>query len=542
MKKILSLLVMFLALQVGARPTVKSRIEKVKVFMRNAQITRKAQTTVNPGKQEIVLTGISTTINPSSLQIQFENSRVELLSAKYEPNYLIEKVNNPKIDALKVKSEELSDELAWLSDQKKALVGMEEILKKNQNLGSGQAGFTPAQVIELSNNYKKKYLEIRKELKGLSKQEKALNLKLTKTNRQLQEMNALFNKPSGTIVLQVSSNSSSSLKIKCSYTVKNAGWTPLYDLRSKGITEKMKLNYRANVYQNTGIDWNNVDLIVSTGNPAQNNERPILHPLYAKITVPYKAKVVKREGYVGNLGYSGNMANSYNMALDDNMGLSKGKFKDGYIAQAQIGEHQMNVEFKVSNSQSVLSDGKQNLMALNTYELPTNYVYHAVPKLCNGAFLIAKISDWSQYNLLPGKANIFYEGAFVGTSTINPEITVDTMLISMGRDNGIVVERNPVKGFSKKSTLGSNKKQTIGYELVVKNKKAVPITIEILDQIPVSKTNQIDVNLSEKGNAVYSKSIGKLLWTTDIGARNSWKDQFVYSVKYPKSNIVAGIK
>ncbi len=527
MKKILSIILLFIGFQLGAQTPVSSKIEKVKVFKRNAEISRKAQVRVHTGVQEIVLTGISTSINPSSLQIQFKDASSELLSAKYEPNHLLGKTENPKVEELKDKKEKLVDEHAWITDQKNALLGMQEILKKNQDLG-GQSSFTPAQVMELSNKYRSKYLEIRKELKGILKQEKEIKKQLAQTNRQLQEMRAKFNKPTGTIVLQVASKSNSSLNIRCTYTVNNAGWSPLYDLRSAGITENIKLNYRANVYQNTGQDWNKVNLIVSTGNPTQNNERPILNPLYAKIAVPYKAK--HKEEAVAQL---------MNMAMERDANKD---FKGGYTAHAQIGENQLNVEFKVANRQTVLSDGKRNLMALNTYNLPTDYIYHTVPKLCDGAFLLAKISDWSQYNLLPGKANIFFEGAFVGTSTINPEITADTMLISMGRDNGIVVKRNAIASFSKKKSLGSNKKETIGYEIVVKNKKSVPIKIEVLDQIPVSQSNQIDVDLNKKGSAEYAKKIGKLLWTTQIASRSSWKEQFVYTVKYPKNNIIAGLK
>lgn len=528
MKKIISIVLVLISLQLSAQTPVVSAIKKVKVFKRNAEIQRRAQTTVNPGKQEIVLTGISTKINPSSLQIQFKNASTELLTAKYEPNYLIPQINNPKIDALKTTSEDITDELSWVTEQKNALLGMEEILKKNQVLGAGKVGFTPAEVIELSNNYKKKYLEVKKELSGLKKEEKTLKQKLTRTNKQLQEMSAQFNKPSGTIVLQISAKKSERLSIQCSYTVNNAGWTPLYDLRSAGITKKVNLNYRANVYQNTGQDWENVKLVVSTGNPAQNNERPILNPLYAKITVPYKNKQSRDKDL-----------NRLNMAIS---GKAQSKFDDAYTAHAQIGENQMNVEFTLPNKQSIESDGKQNLMALNTYKLPTDYIYHTVPKLCDGAFLLAKISDWGQYNLLPGKANIFFEGAFVGTSTINPEITADTMLISMGRDNNIVVKRNPIEKYNKKKALDSKRKETIGYELVVRNKKSVSIKIEVLDQIPVSQTNQIDVDLDKKGNAAYVKKIGKLLWTTTIAPSNSWKDEFVYTVKYPKNNTVAGLK
>ena len=528
MKKILSIALLFLAVQLKADSFIESNIQKVKVFRQNAEITRTVSTSINPGRPIIVLTGISTAINPSSLQIKLKNANAELLTAKYERNYLIPKKNNPKIDGLISKSEELSDELAWLTEQKNALVGMEEILKKNQELGAGKAGFTPRQVVELSNNYKKKFLEVKKELRELKKEEKILRKQLNRTNNQLNEMKAAINNPSGNIVLHLTSNRNERLQIECSYTVNQAGWSPLYDLRSSGISKNIKLNYRANIYQNTGIDWDNVDLTVSTGNPTQSNERPILRPLYAKIVMPYKG------GKTKSLNESVlNMA----MANDDMKRLSM-----GYTAHAQISEQQTNVEFNVSNNQSIQSDGKKNLIALNTYNLPTNYIYHAVPKICNGAFLLAKISDWGQYNLLPGQANIFFEGAFVGTSTINPEITSDTMLVSLGRDNGIVIKRNPIERYTEKKNLMSNRKETVGFELVVRNNKSEPVKIEVMDQVPISQNNKIQISLNKKGDAKHVKKYGKLLWTTTISPNNSWKDEFVYTVKYPRNNAIAGLK
>jgi len=529
MKSIVSAAVLVLiGLQVFGQTAVSSKINTVKVFKRNAEIKRTAQATVNPGTQEIVIKGISTSIDPSSLQIQFKNASTELLSAKYEPNHILGQSNNPKVEELKRISENLTDDLSWVTDQKNALLGMEEVLKKNQDLG-GQSGFTPAQVMELSNKYRTKYLEIRKELKSVLKEEKKVKQKLANANKQLNEMSAKFNKPTGTVVLQVSSKANAKLNINCTYTVRNAGWNPLYDLRSAGITKDVKLNYRANIYQNTGQDWKNVNMTVSTGNPTQNNERPILTPLYVNIAKPYNAQSLRRS-----------TDNFMNMAMEKKR--DQNDEESAYVPNAQIGENQLNVEFKIENKQTVLSDGKKNLLALTTYELPTEYIYHTVPKLCDGAFLLAKIADWGQYNLVAGKANLFFEGAFVGTSHINPNITADTMLLSMGRDNGIVVERKAIEKYAKSKAIGSNKKETIGYELIVKNKKSISIKIEVMDQIPLSRNSQIHVDLDNKGNANHYKKIGKLLWTTTIAPRASWKDQFVYTVKYPKNNAIAGIK
>lgn len=527
MKKIISILFCLTPMLLLAQTAVQSTIKQVKVYKQQAEITRSALPKVAAGTQTIVLTGISTSINPSSLQVEFNNPSSTLLSAKYEKNYLLPKVNNPKIEELHDQLEELDDEFSWIKDQQAILKGMEDILNKNKDLGGTEKGFTAAQVVELSNSYKIKFLEIRKELKTLVKQEKGIAEEKTQINNQLSEMNALLNKPSGNIVLQIDSRSATTLTIQCSYLVSNAGWSPLYDLRSDGIVNNVKLNHKANIHQNTGIDWEDVDMVVSTGNPAINNNRPILRPLYANLFQPVYAQAESRakDAPMANLAYK-----------------SSGDMADGYAYNTEITENQLSIEYRIMNKQSILSDRKENMVALTSYDLNTDYIYHTVPKLSNGAFLLAKISDWSKHNLVAGKANIFFDGAFVGNTQINPQVTSDTLLISMGRDNNITVERTPIQDYTKTKFIGTNKKETFGYEIAVRNKKGVAIEIEILDQIPVSQNSQIDVTLEEKGSAEYLKEYGKLMWKLSISPGQTKKERFVYTVKYPKKERVRGIK
>ncbi len=509
-----------------AQTEVSSKIKAVKVYKRNAQISRTANFTSKAGTQEIVLTGISTLIVPSSLQIQFSNSNSVLLSVKYENNYLQSKVNNKNAEKRQTQLEDLVDQQATITDKRNSLNGMLEILAKNQDLGGGNASFTPQQVVELSNVYEAKYLDIQKNLRALEKREQPIKEQISKLSKQLGEMNARFNKPSGNIILQVSSTSATAVTIDCKYIVNNAGWTPLYDLRSKGITENVQLNYNANIYQNTGVDWEDASIIVSTGNPSQNNNRPILNPLYADF---YKDGIYKIKG-------------DPDAKFTQNIGYLAGKVAGVQIEEATVFENQLSIDFNILSKQTILSDGKENLVALKNYDMTTEYIYHTVPKLDKGVFLIARISDWTNYNLIAGKANIFFEGAFVGTLQINPEVTADSLMISMGLDNSIVIERTPIKEFTSSKFIGSNTKQTFGYDLVVKNKKSVPIKIEILDQIPVSQEKGIQVELEEKGSAEYTSDIGKLLWTLNVPEGQSKKERFIYSVKYPKQSKVTGIK
>ena len=238
-KLFLLLLLPLFSLNVFSQTEVTSKINNVKVFKQNAQITRDISFTTTSGTQEIILTGISTRITPSSLQLQFSNSNSILLSAKYENNYLISKTNNKHTENLQKQLDDLNDELSLLTDKKNSLRGMEEILNKNQDLGSGNSSFTAQQVIQLSNSYEIKYLEIRKSLRYLSKKEPPLKEKIKKIKNQLTEVNAKFNKPSGNIRLKITSKASELVNIKCKYIVNNVGWNPIYDIRSESIKKNV---------------------------------------------------------------------------------------------------------------------------------------------------------------------------------------------------------------------------------------------------------------------------------------------------------------
>ena len=528
MKNTLAFLIFnLMVIVLSAQTIVESKINQVKVFKRNAEIKRTATFNANTGFQEVVLSGISTSIIPSSLQIQLAESNVILVAAKYKKDYLNATIKNPKNESLYLQLEDINDQLAILSDQKLVFEGMLEILNKNQDLGGANASFTAQQVLELSKVYQTEYLKIRKSLRDLSKEEKLLSQKIFNVKNQIKEASARQNKPTGNIVLQIDSKSANTVNVSCKYIVNNAGWTPLYDLRSEGINENVKLEYKANIFQNTNVDWMDVPLTVSTGNPTQNNNRPVLNLLYANFYQKRVATPTRSISQVSNVA---------------TMDIKKKEVKEEASIATSVIENQLNIEFEISNKQTVLSDGKKNLVALNIYDINTEYIYHSVPKLDKGAFLLAKISNWSQYNLISGQANIFFEGAFVGKTNINPEVTTAELLISLGRDNGIVIERKAMKDFTSTKTLGTNTKEDIGYEIIVKNKKSVPIKIEILDQIPLPKNKAIEIVLQEKGNAKYSTEIGKLLWTMDIPARGSDTASFQYSVKYPKKQAVVGIK
>jgi uncharacterized protein (TIGR02231 family) len=196
--------------------------------------------------------------------------------------------------------------------------------------------------------------------------------------------------------------------------------------------------------------------------------------------------------------------------------------------------------FDLSKPQTILADGQENVVTVDEQDMPAQYEYHAVPKLDPAVFLLAKITDYGKYNLLPGTANIFYQDTYIGQTFVNPQTVADTMLISLGRDEQITIKRVQPKDFTERRKIfNSSIRETYTYEIAVKNNKSIPIQIEILDQVPVSKQKDIEVTLEERDGAEYNETFGKIKWDIQVPANQSKRVRFTYSIKYPKDKVVA---
>ena len=535
-KFILFLAFIVISSQLKAQNYAASKITDAKVYRQNAELTQKVTFQVKQGTSELVIGNISTLIIPTSLQVAVAgNNAVTLLSAKYENNYLKSPDKSQATQKLTDSLEYLKNELRWLNDQKNIFQGMEDILNKNKTLAGEESSFKPADLTLLINNYQTNLTSIRKNLMDLDKKEKALAEKRNRIQNQLQQIAQKENAPAGQIVLQIDAKQNTTANFKITYLIHQAGWTPIYDLRSEGVNEKVKLAYKAQVFQRSGLDWDKVNLTVSTGNPSQNNNQPRLNTQWIDVI---------DQTVAGKTYYSKPLVNRDAMALEEvqvTSQLRKANYNDAYAYNAQVVENTMNVDFVIKNPQSILADGKQNLIGLDTYELTSNYMYQTTPKLDKGAFLLANVSDWSNYNLLPGNANVFFEGAFVGTSYINTNSTNDSLSISMGRDEGVVVKRETVKDFTSKKLIGSNSTQVFTYEIEIRNTKKNKIQVEVLDQIPVSKNDKIEVKLENSGGGTLDAQSGKLTWKLDLNPNETKKITFSYSVKSPKDVKVMGL-
>lgn len=212
--------------------------------------------------------------------------------------------------------------------------------------------------------------------------------------------------------------------------------------------------------------------------------------------------------------------------------------KDGLDDYISVADRELDVTFTIDLPYDIPTNGKAQIATLKEYDVPATYKYYAVPKLDKDAFLLAEVSDWEGLNLLPGEANIIFEGTYIGKSFIDPSSTQDTINLTMGRDKRLVIKREKLKDFSSIKFLGSNKKQIFTYEITVKNNKKDEINMLLKDQYPISENKEVEVELLESNDAMVNAETGVLTWKLKLAPGEVKKVRISYSIKYPKDKTL----
>ena len=201
---------------------------------------------------------------------------------------------------------------------------------------------------------------------------------------------------------------------------------------------------------------------------------------------------------------------------------------DGYATETNI----TSLEYKIDIPYSISSDGEDYTVKIKEIQTPAEYVYFAVPKLDEEAFLTAQIQNWTALDLLPGKVSTYYKGTFTGESEIKAEMK-DTLSISLNRDKNIVIERKLLKEKNEKLFLGKNIKEFINWSITVKNNTAEVIKIKLEDQFPVAENRLIDIDRLETSGGRVEEKTGIVTWELELKPGEKKELLLKYAIKYP---------
>ncbi|MBP9849832.1 MAG: DUF4139 domain-containing protein [Flavobacterium sp.] len=532
MKKILVFtLLCFSAIAFAQKPIFTSaKIKSATVYSNSAELLQSASVTLPSGTSEIVIKNVADYVNENTIQIGAP-ANVTVLSVQFTRNFISEyeiDESNPMIKKVRDSIMLIEKEMGKIANEKVSYSKTIDLLDKNQNVAGQNSGLNVTELIKLVDYYRAKRNELSNLVDNLIEKEEKLRVKLSKLNSKL-ELNTQKQEKSsqGKLVLQVMTDVASSVNLDINYITANASWSPFYDLRAENINSPINLMYKAKVLQNTGIDWKKVKLTLSSGNPNQNNTAPILQAWFL------------RYGYPRTYGYDNSNAKLNTVVVSGYMKKDKAELDESSISNyTTINENQLNISFDIDIPYDILSNGKAHSVALKDLKLPASYKYYAVPKVEKEAFLLAEISEYSKFNLLPGEANIIFEGMYVGKTMINPNQTSDTLNLSMGRDKKIAIKREKIADKSGTKFLSGYKEQTFTYDITVKNNKKEAIELLLKDQYPISTDKEITIELLDNGKAKVNTETGILTWDVKLGAGETKKFRISYKIKYPKDKFI----
>jgi uncharacterized protein (TIGR02231 family) len=511
---------------------VGSRITAAKVFLNGAQVSRSASASIPVGSTTLIFTGLSQSIDPQSIQVTGKGG-YSILSVNHRINYLSESPKKKEIEDLQDRIKKLEHDWAIERGLQQVWENEEQLLLKNSSISAQNTGITAVQLAAV-NDYVRERMKAMK-LGWQTQQEKLVQIgkDADKLRAQLAQYQQESPQPTSEIVVEIDAPVEVAASFTLTYFVGSAGWTPAYDLRAKSTSTPIELLMKALVVNNTGEDWNKVDLALSSGNPTLGGTMPQLQAWV--LQQPYTLQTVAaRKGRTSQAYDDMPAAAPPSMAEGESAALRYAEMPAQLEVSNTVVYNTTTIEFAIDAPFSVASDGMAHTVAVKTHSVPAIYKHYCTPKLDKDAFLYARTTGWEDLNLLPGQANVFFEGTYVGQSYLNIQSTADTLDISLGRDKGVVVERIRRKSTNDKAVIGGKRTINVGFDINVRNTKGSAIDIEVRDQHPLSPRSEIKVELKEKGEASVNEQTGQLTWNVRVEPKTTKKLGFAYSVEHPK--------
>jgi len=591
--------------------SLTSQIKEVTLFLSGAQVFETATGSLPAGESVLLVKGLSPYLDEKSIQLKGQGNFI-IQAVNKRLDFLHKKEIGEKAEALEIAIEEIEKRQSILRNRLQVLATKMSVLSANKSIGSSQAGTSMIALKATLDFFDSEHTKIINEELKINTQIEANKVEIDGLRNQRFVLKQSDNRSTSEIRIRIKAPNAGQASFQLNYLVANAGWYPKYDLRVKSITEPLQLQYKAEIYQNTGADWKNVKLRLSNANPNQSGQAPSLEQWqlnFVGLAAPrnFKLPLLPRSisGQVldhkntplagvsvlvkgSTLGTVTDLEGKYSLVLPKNESTLVFSFVGKQIEERQVSNESIlnvtlidegtiilnevadatfykrsldqlplatsnsseelltqlvynptTVEIEVTEPYSIKSNGEKMLVDLKSYLIPASYRYTAIPKLDKDAFLLAEISDWSQYNLLEGESNLYFEEGFVGRSILNPAALQDTLQISMGRDRSIVMQREKVDQYSKKRSVGSNITESRGYEISLKNNKSQAVTLQVKDQIPVSVNSAIEVTRGELSGGTLDPLTGIVTWEIILPPGGQQKLSLRYEVKYPKSERIS---
>lgn len=263
-----------------------STLKEVTVYLSGAQIERIATIKLAKGTTEFVFNKLSPNIQESSIQISGLKS-TSILSVNFGINYLSKQDNSQEVEDIQQRIKDVNNK--YIS-QDNIITGYNEelyLIQQNRSLGNTTQVVSLEKLQKFSTYFRTRITEIKEKIQESTSVKSDLSAQISDLKKQLNELNVDEKVQTGEIKIKLNTEIATDLNLIIKYNVSEAGWFPIYDIKAEKINKPLQLAYKAHVYQNTGNDWNNVKLTLSTSDPNTNNVKPNIDPKYLNFISKY---------------------------------------------------------------------------------------------------------------------------------------------------------------------------------------------------------------------------------------------------------------
>lgn len=535
---------LMMAVMAVAAEKQTAAIDRVTVFTNGAQVVRSKSLQLVAGEQVVTFTGMSPYMDFESMQVKAKG-RLTVLGVSHRTARPDSAAHMKRLHEAEDGVKGVTRRIQQVKDEQEMLAAQLELVKQNCSV-AGRTVATPlANIKELNNYYAQEVLTLKKRSQELDEQLIKLNDELKQKQRTKDSISRQSIATVTDIVVKVNAQQAGRADFDISYYVRNAGWFPSYDIRSANTSEPLQLSYKANIYQNTKEEWKGIPVTLSSANPNRSNTAPELSTYWLDFEPEIITTNYRSRSKAGGLGAAMLERRVEMTTVDEALqgrvaGLDiveEAEMEESDVIETVQQQATFGYEFDIKPLLTIPNGNRSSATAIEIarYDLPAHYEYRAYPKLDKEAFLVADATDWQRLNLLPGEANIYFENSFVGKSSLDPMAATDTLHFSLGRDQGIRIQRTKVNEKSSSRFLGSNREQTMTWRITVKNTRQSAVSMTIFDQTPIARNSDINITIEELSGGLRDENTGIVRWPLQLQSGEQRELILQYKVKYPKS-------
>nr|WP_225225906.1 mucoidy inhibitor MuiA family protein [Komarekiella delphini-convector] len=530
------------------RKVIQSQIVAVTVYTDKALVTRQSVVSLTGLERELVITSLPVTLETESVRVSGTGTvEVRLLGVSSDRIYTTEPVAE-RVAQLTRQIQQVEAEKRHLQAQVDALVlqsnfieGLREKTEESFSQSLARKNLSLSETLDFLNFLGSQYSEYAIASGECKTQQQELDKQLQALRTSLQKIQTPHPKESFNLVVAVEVAGEGEFELELSYVVNRASWTPLYDLRFSTTSNIVHLSYLAEVIQSSGEDWIGVALTLSTAKPGLGTLPPKLEPWY--IATPTQQIVRRRYTVRPALPtIAAQAAPAGEGSEEEDEFAPETSLISAETVVAEISKEGSVVTFKLNGGGNIPSDGTPHKTTIFNDDYPCSFDYVAMPRLVSFAYLQANVKNSPNgATLLPGKANIFRDNVFVGTTNLENIAPGQEFKLNLGIDEGLKIERDLVERQVDKRLISNQRRTTYGYRLVITNLLNQETNLKLTEQLPISRTEQIKVRLIRSNPQIQLGEMGILEWELTLPPQERREVYYQFAVEHPPELTVIGL-